>query len=136
MKIPLFKIYWDKDDVNAVGEVIKSGMYWTTGPRSKEFEKTIAEHVERKYAVVFNSGTSALHAAVLAHRMKEHEVIVPSFTFIATSNALLMANIHPVFADIEEETFGLDPEDVKERITDKTKAIIPVHYGGCPCKIR
>jgi perosamine synthetase len=136
MKIPLFKIYWDENDVNAVDEVIKGGMYWTTGPRSREFEKKISERVGRKYAVVFNSGTSALHAAVLAHRMKELEVIVPSFTFIATSNALLMANVHPVFADIEEETFGLDPEDVKERITDKTKAIIPVHYGGCPCKIR
>ena len=70
MKIPLFKIYWDEDDVRAVNEVIRSGMYWTTGPKSKEFERMIAEYLGRKYAVVFNSGTSALHAAVLAHRIK------------------------------------------------------------------
>jgi dTDP-4-amino-4,6-dideoxygalactose transaminase len=136
LKIPLFKIYWDEDDVRAVNEVIRSGMYWTTGPKSKEFEKMIAEYLGRKYAVVFNSGTSALHAAVLAHRIKGGEVIVPSFTFIATSNALLMAGVKPVFADIEEKTFGLDPKSVEAVITKKTKAIIPVHYGGSPCMIR
>jgi len=136
LKIPLFKIYWDEDDVHAVNEVIRSGMYWTTGPKSKEFERMIAEYVGRKYAVVFNSGTSALQAAVLAHRIKAGEVIVPSFTFIATSNALLMAGIKPVFADIEEKTFGLDPRSVEAAITKKTKAIIPVHYGGSPCMIR
>lgn len=136
MKIPLFKIYWDEDDVNAVSEVIKRGMYWTTGPKSKEFEKMIAEYLGRKYAVVFNSGTSALHAAVVAHQIKEGEAIVPSFTFIATSNALVMAGVKPVFADVEERTFGLDPEDVNEKVTSKTKAIMPVHYGGSPCMIR
>jgi perosamine synthetase len=136
MKIPLFKIYWDDDDVQAVDEVIKSGMYWTTGSKSKEFESKIAEYLGRKYAVVFNSGTSALHAAVLAHRIKAGEVIVPSFTFIATSNALLMAGIKPVFADIEERTFGLNPSDVEAAITKRTKAIIPVHYGGSPCMIK
>ena len=135
MKIPLFKIYWDEDDVHAVNEVIRGGMYWTTGPKSKEFERMIAEYLGRKYAVAFNSGTSALHAAVLAHRIKGGEVIVPSFTFIATSNALLMAGIKPVFADIEEKTFGLDPKSVEAAITKKTKAIIPVHYGGSPCMI-
>jgi perosamine synthetase len=132
----LFKIYWDEDDVRAVNEVIRSGMYWTTGPKSKEFERMIAEYLGRKYAVAFNSGTSALHAAVLAHRIKGGEVIVPSFTFIATSNVLLMAGIKPVFADIEEKTFGLDPKSVEAAITKKTKAIIPVHYGGSPCMIR
>ena len=136
MKIPLFKIYWDEDDVQAVDEVIRSGMYWTTGPKSKDFERLIAEYLGRKYAVVFNSGTSALHAAVLAHRIRTGEVIVPSFTFIATSNSLLMGGIKPVFADIEEKTFGLNPTDVEEAITKKTKAIIPVHYGGSPCLIR
>jgi perosamine synthetase len=136
MRIPLFKIYWDEDDIRSVGKVIRSGMYWTTGPKSKEFEKMIAEYLGRKYAVVFNSGTSALHAALLAHGIAGGEAIVPSFTFIATSNALLMAGIKPVFADIEEKTFGLDPQDVQEKITNKTRAIIPVHYGGSPCMIR
>jgi len=135
MKVPLFKIFWDEEDVRAVNEIIQRGMYWTSGPQSKEFEKVIAQYIGTKYAVVFNSGTSALHAAVLAHNIKD-EAIVPSFTFIATANALLFAGARPVFADIEIKTFGLDPEDVKEKITDKVKAIIPVHYGGSPCLIR
>jgi perosamine synthetase len=137
MKIPLFKIFWDDEDIRAVNEVIKSGMYWTTGAKSKEFEKMIAEYVGTKYAAVFNSGTSALHATILAYNIKKgDEVIVPSFTFIATANAPVFTGAKPVFADIETETFGLDPEDVKEKITNKVKAIIPVHYGGSPCLIR
>jgi len=135
-KIPLFKIYWDEEDVEAVTEVIKSGMNWATGPNVERFEEMITSYVSTEYAVTFNSGTSALHAALLSHEIKQgNEVIVPSFTFIATANAPLFVGAKPVFADIEEETFGLDPEDVKEKITEKTKAIIPIHYGGCPCKI-
>jgi len=137
MKIPLFKIFWDEEDIRAVNGVIKRGTYWTTGPQGKGFEKMIAEYIGTKYAVVFNSGTSALHAAVLAHNITEgDEAIVPSFTFIATANALLFVGARPVFADIESKTFGLDPEEVKEKITDKVKAIVPVHYGGSPCLIR
>jgi perosamine synthetase len=136
-KIPLFKIYWDEKDVEAVTEAIKAGMNWAVGPNIEKFEKMIAKYIGAKYCVVFNSGTSALHAALLAYGIKEgDEVIVPSFTFIATANAPLFVGAKPVFADIEEETFGLDPEDVKEKITEKTKAIIPIHYGGCPCKIK
>ena len=136
-KIPLFKIYWDEEDVQSVTEAIKAGMNWATGPNVGKFEELIAHYVGTKYAVTFNSGTSALHTALLAHEIKNgDEVIVPSFTFIATANAPLFVGANPVFADIEEETFGLDPEDVKEKITEKTKAIIPIHYGGCPCKIR
>lgn len=136
IKVPLFKIFWDKQDVKAVSDVVRSGTYWTTGPRIKQFEDELSNYFGVKYAVTFNSGTSALHSAVLAHGIKEgDEVIVPSFTFIATANAVLFAKGAPVFADIEPDTFGLDPEDVKEKITKKTKAIIPVHYGGSPCKI-
>jgi perosamine synthetase len=136
-KIPLFKIFWGNDDVNAVSKVIKRGMYWTCGPESAKFESKLAEYVGTKYAVVFNSGTSALHAEILAHKIKEGDrVIVPSFTFVATANALLFVGARPIFADIETGTYGLDPEDLKEKITDKVKAIIPVHYGGSPCLIR
>ena len=136
-KIPLFKIYWDEDDVEEVTESIRAGMNWATGPNLAKFEESIASYVGTEYAVTFNSGTSALHAALLAHGLKNgDEVIVPSFTFIATANAPLFVGAKPVFADIEEETFGLDPDDVKEKITKKTKAIIPIHYGGCPWKIR
>lgn len=135
MKIPIFKIYWDKEDVKAVTNVIKRGSYWATGPEIKKFEKMVAEYVGRKYAVAFNSGTSALHAILLAYGIQEgDEVIVPSFTFISTANAPLFVGAKPVFAEIEDETYGLDSEDVKEKITKKTKVIMPIHYGGCPCK--
>ena len=136
-KIPLFKIYWDEKDVAEVTKAIKAGMNWATGPRVGKFEEMIANYVGMEYAVVFNSGTSALHAALLAHGIEPgNEVIVPSFTFIATANAPLFVRARPVFADIEETTYGLDPEDVERKITTKTKAIIPVHYGGCSCRIK
>jgi len=136
-KLPLFKTYWDEEDLKNVTKVIKRGSYWATGPEIKEFEKKIAEYVGAKYAITFNSGTSALHALLLAYDLKQgDEVIVPSFTFIATANAPLFVGAKPVFAEIEDRTYGLDPEDVKKRITPKTKAIIPIHYGGCPCLIR
>jgi perosamine synthetase len=137
LDIPLFKIFWDERDIEAVNRIIKNGMHWTSGPHSKEFEKRIAEYIGTKYAVVFNSGTSALHAALMANNIKQgDEVIVPSFTFVATANASLFVGARPVFADIESKTLGLDPEDVKEKITRRTKAIVPVHYGGSPCLIR
>jgi perosamine synthetase len=135
-KIPLFKIYWDKEDIKAVTDSIRRGMNWAAGPNIEKFEKLIASYLGVKYVLTFNSGTSALHAALLAFRIgKGDEVIVPSFTFIATANPVLMAGAKPVFADIEEERYGLDPKDIERKITKRTKAIIPVHYGGCPCRI-
>ncbi len=136
-KVPLYKIYWDEEDVNHVLEVIMQGSYWAIGPNIEKFETMLAEYVGKKYVAAFNSGTSALHAMLLAYGIKEgDEVIVPSFTFIATANSVLFVNAKPVFADIEEKTCGLDPEDVKERITKKTKAIMPIHYGGSACQIK
>ena len=136
-KIPLFKIYWDEEDIKGVTNVIKRGSYWAIGPEIQKFEDKISEYIGKKYAVIFNSGTSALHALLLAHDIKQgDEVIVPSFTFISTANAPLFVGAKPVFAEIEDRTYGLDPEDVKERITPRTKAIMPIHYGGCSCLIR
>jgi len=136
-RVPLYKIYWDEEDVNHVLEVIMQGSYWAIGPNIEKFETILAEYIGKKYVAAFNSGTSALHAMLLAYGIKEgDEVIVPSFTFIATANSVLFVNAKPVFADIEEKTCGLDPEDVKERITGKTKAIMPIHYGGSACQIK
>ena len=104
------------------------------GDEIKKLEQDIAEYIGTKYALSFNSGTSALYADLLAHNITDGEIIVPSFTFIATANAAALAGARPVFAEIEEQSYGLDSEDVKEKITSKTKAIIPVHYGGCSCK--
>ena len=137
LRIPLFRILWDKNDVGYVKAAIESGENWAIGPNVSEFEKKIAHHTGSKYCSVFNSGTSALHAALLAYGIKkDDEVIVPSFTFISTANSVIFVGAKPVFADIEEKTLGLDPEDVIKKISKKTKAIMPVHYGGCPCKIR
>jgi len=134
--IPLFKIYWDKEDIEAVSGVIRKGMMWTAGPAVKKFEAMIADYVGTKYCVCFNSGTSALHAVLLAYNIgRGDEVIVPSFTFVSTCNAPLFVGAKPVFADIEEDTLGLDPEDVERNISKRTKAIIAVHYGGIPCKM-
>lgn len=130
-------MYWDQKDIDAVSNVLRSGMNWAVGPNVTQFENTLAEYVGSKYCSTYNSGTSALHSLLLAAGIgKGDEVIVPSFTFIATANSPLFIGAKPVFADIEEETFGLDPKDVLEKITPKTKAIMPIHFGGCPCKIR
>jgi perosamine synthetase len=135
MKIPLFKIYWDNDDVKAVTSSVKRGMNWAAGPNIEKFEKLISKYIGRKYVAVFNSGTSALHSLLIALKInKEDEVIVPSFSFIATANAVLMTGAKPVFADIEETTYGLDVKDVERKITGKTKAIMPMHYGGVVAK--
>jgi len=133
-KIPLFKIYWDESDVEAVSKVIRRGTFWATGPEIVEFEEKLAAYVGCKYAVTFNSGTSALHALLLAHDVEGKEVIVPSFTFITTANAVVLAGGTPVFAETEGETYGLIADDVTERITKKTKAIMPIHFGGGPAR--
>ncbi|MFC2010260.1 DegT/DnrJ/EryC1/StrS family aminotransferase [Chloroflexota bacterium] len=135
-QIPLFKTYWDDEDVKSVTQAITTGMFWAMGPNIEKFEHVISEYVGTKYVVSFNSGTSALNAVLLAYNIgQDDEVIVPSFTFIATANAPLFVGAKPVFADIEETTYGLDPDSVRDQITPKTRAIIPIHYGGCACLI-
>ncbi len=136
MKIPLFKIYWDSDDVKSITASLKKGHSWACGPEIDDFEKRISQYIGTKYCATFSSGTTALHAVMLAYDIGSgDEVIVPSFTFIATANAVLFVGATPVFADIEENMFGLDPNDVEKKITKNTKAIIAVHYAGYPCKI-
>ena len=117
--------------------VIESGMNWADGPLIEDFEREIISYMGSKYAISFNNGTSALHAILLAHGIKpDDEIIVPSFTFISTANSCLFVGAKPVFTEIENTFMGLDPEDVKNKITKKTKVIIPVHFGGCPCRIK
>lgn len=136
MKLPFFNINWSKDDISAVKKVIESGSYWCLGKEIDDFEKKIAQYLGVKYCKVFNSGGSALHAIMFALGIsKNDEVIIPSFTFIATAYAPLYVGAKPVFADIETDTYGLDIDDVERKITPKTKAIIPIHYGGVTCRI-
>ena len=136
-KIPLYKIYTDEEDVNLITKIIKRGTEWAIGPEIEEFETAIRNYVGADYCVTLNSGTSALHAAFLAYGFgKNDQIIVPSFSFISTANSVLFVDATPVFADIEEETFGLDPADVKTKISEQTKAIVPMDYGGRSCKIQ
>jgi perosamine synthetase len=135
-KIPLFRIYWDDDDIKAVSRIIESGASWACGDAIDKFEIDIAAYNGSKYAVTVNSGTSALHILLLSMGIGPgDEIIVPSFTFIASANAALFVGAKPVFADIEEATLGLDPQDVERKITERTKAILPVHFAGSPCMI-
>ncbi len=134
-KIPLFKIY--PDDTQNRANIIIRGFHWATVLEIQLFENEISQYVERKYTLVFNSGASALHALFLAHNIRtNNELIVPTITFISTANAPLFVKAKLVFAEIEDKKCGLDPEDVKERITPQTKAIIPIYYGGGPGLIR
>ncbi len=106
---PLFDIYWD-DDIKNVTNVIKKGSYWATGPEIREFEHRLEEYFDMKYVVSFNSGTSALHSLLLAYDITSGEVITTSMSFISTANCIILAGAKPVFAEIEYETLGLDPE--------------------------
>ncbi|MBN1855446.1 MAG: DegT/DnrJ/EryC1/StrS family aminotransferase [Dehalococcoidia bacterium] len=132
--IPLFRIDTSSNVVNAVTHVIQRGAKWAGGREVEEFEQRLCRYVGCRHAVVVNSGTSALHMALMVHDIgPRDEVIVPSFTFIATANCALFVGAKPVFADIDETTLGLDPEDVEARIISRTRAIVCTHYGGNSC---
>lgn len=135
-KIPLYKIYTDEEDIQIVNRVLRRGRQWAIGPEIEEFENLIKNYVGTDYCVAVNSGTSALHATLLAYNITTNdEVIVPSFSFISTANSVLFVNAKPIFADIESEHFGLDPVSIKEKISSKTKALLPMDYAGQSCKI-
>ena len=120
----------DEKDIEAVIEVLK-GDYLTTGPYVKAFEQRIAEYVGAKYAVALTNGTAALHAACFAAGIKNgDEVLVPPMTFAASANCVLYCGGKPVFVDIDERTGNIDISKIEEKITEKTKAIIPVDFAG------
>lgn len=133
--IPYGKQYIDEDDIQAVVEVLKSD-YLTTGPLISNFEQKVADYVGAKYAVAVSNGTAALHLACMAAEIKEgDEVITTPITFVASANCILYCGSTPVFADINPETYNIDPDDIRKKITNKTKAIIVVHFTGQPCEL-
>lgn len=135
MYIPYGRQNIDENDIQAVINVLKSD-YLTTGPNIAEFEKTVADYVGVKYAVAVSNGTAALHVACLAAGFgKGDEIITTPITFVASANCVLYCGATPVFADINPRTYNIDPEDVRRKITDKTKAIIVVHFTGQPCEM-
>lgn len=121
------------DDIKEVVRVLKSD-WITQGPKVQEFENSLAKYCGAKYAVVVSSATAALHLACFVTRLKKgDEAITSPITFLATSNSILYTGAKPIFADIDYDSINIDPQEIERKITQKTKAILPVHFAGLPC---
>jgi dTDP-4-amino-4,6-dideoxygalactose transaminase len=130
-----YALQWiDDEDIAAVVKVLKSD-WITTGPKIDEFEKALCSYVNCEHGVAVNSGTAALDIALASLGIDNGEVITTPFTFAATANAILFNGLKPVFADIQKDTFNIDPEQIIKKITKKTKAIIYVDFAGQPCEV-
>ena len=132
--IPLFKISTSERDIAAVSNVIRSKASWAVGDSIKDFENHINKLNKTKYAVVFNSGTSALIAMIISSGLKKAEIIVPSFSFISTASSVILSGNKIKFSDIETDSYGLSYKDLKNNVTKKTKAVILMHYSGSPAR--
>jgi dTDP-4-amino-4,6-dideoxygalactose transaminase len=135
--IKLFDPHVTEDEVNAAREVLQSHN-WASGAgtgRVKEFEEKFNAYIGSKDAVAVNSGTAALHLALSVLDVRGKDVLVPSLTFVSTAHAVVYNGGNPVFVDVDSDTMCMDPADVEKKITRKTVAIMPVHFGGMPCEM-
>lgn len=133
--IPYGRQWLDDEDIQAVAEVMRSD-FITTGPKADKFEQEVAEYTGANYAMAVSNGTAALHLACLAAGIQPgDEVITTAMTFAASANCVLYCGGRPVFADIDPITYNIDPEDLRRKITSRTKAVIPVHFTGQPCRM-
>ncbi|MGB9683159.1 MAG: DegT/DnrJ/EryC1/StrS family aminotransferase [bacterium] len=133
-RIPMSAPDLDESDINEVLEVLNSGRL-ALGPKAREFEELMADYVGTRYAIAVSSGTAGLHILVRALGIGPgDEVLVPSFTFSASVNAILYERATPVFVDVESETYNLDPEDLERKITKRTKAVMAVDIFGHPAE--
>lgn len=131
--LPYCRPYFDDDELNRVADVLKSG-WWTKGSVTREFEKVFAEYVGAKYAVAVNSCTAAMHIALVAKGIGDgDEVISTPMTFCSTINTIVHTGAKPVLVDIDSKTGLIDVDKIEAAITEKTKAIVPVHYAGQSC---
>lgn len=122
-----------EEEIRSVISTMESG-WLTTGPKVRKFEEEFARFVGAGHAVAVNSGTAALHLALDGMGLKEgDEVIVPTMTFAATAEVVVYFRARPVLVDCEADTFNIDPNQIEKSITQKTRAIIPVHHAGHPC---
>lgn len=132
--IPVAKPSLGEEELKNVIEAVKDGWISSKGKFIEEFEEKFAEYCGVKYGIATSNGTAALHLALTALGIKKgDEVIVPDLTFIATANAVIYCNAKPVFVDSDPEYWCIDPKKIEEKITKRTKAIIPVHLYGHPC---
>lgn len=129
-----YGLHWlDAEDLSAVARALGAPQI-TQGPLIDSFERALAERLGAQYGVAFSSGTAALHAACSAAGVGPgDEVVTTPMTFVATANAVLYQGGKPVFADIDPETLNLDPGKLSRGLTQRTKALLPVHFGGLPC---
>ena len=129
-----------EEEIKAVVKVLKSGIITHAlgaGPMVTKFEEAFAKFVKAKHAIAVNTGTSALHLAIMGAGIKRgHEVVLPSFTFVATAEVIAMAGAKPVFVDINPETYNISPSEIEKVITKKTKAIMPVDLYGLPADMQ
>lgn len=131
--IPYGRQSVDETDIQNVIETLRSD-WLTTGPAVAKFENAFAKKVNTSHAIAVSNGTAALHCALNAINLQPgDEVIVPAITFVATSNAVLFENAKPVFADVDPQTLLMNPDDVRSKITERTRAIIAVDFAGQPC---
>ena len=132
MKVPLSDIYLDDGAIQVVSRVLSSKRY-ILGEETSSFEREFAQKLGAHHAIAVSSGTSALHLAFIASDLGEgDEVIVPSFSFVATASPLVHLGVRPVFCDVDPDTLTLDPNDLRRKITNRTKAVVPVHLFGHP----
>lgn len=131
-----YGFHWiSNEDIEEVAGVLKSD-WIVMGPKVKEFEGAICKYVGREHGIAVNSGTGGLDIAVASLGIKKGEIITTPFTFVATSNSILFNRLKPVFADIKSDTYNIDPDEIKAKITNDTKAIIYVDFAGQPCDIK
>lgn len=136
MKIPLTKPYWGKKEEGAVIDALKTSTGVGDGPFSKKLAAKLRELTSSPYVFPVTSCTHGLELAMAALGVSDgDEIIMPSFTMTSTANCVVLRGGQPVFADIEERNFAIDPADIRRKITNRTKGIIVVHYGGIPCAI-
>ncbi len=131
--LPYGTQWLDENEINEVVDSLKSS-WITTGPKMTQFEEDFKKFKEAKYAIAVNSGTAALHISTSSIDINPgDEVITTPLTFVASANCVVYRGGTPVFADIKKDTYNIDPNEIKKKITSKTKAIIPVHFTGQPC---
>ena len=136
-KIKLFEPSTGKDEENAIKRVLKSKL-WASGAgieKVLEFEKKFRKYINSKNCIAVNSGTAALNLALTMYDIKNKEVILPSLTFVSTANAVIMNGGKPIFVDVDPYTLNIDTEKIENSISEKTKVILPVHFGGLSCDL-
>ncbi|KKG31714.1 DegT/DnrJ/EryC1/StrS family aminotransferase [Methanosarcina mazei] len=133
--IPLFRPYFDSEELYEIKEVLDSG--WVSqGPKVKEFENKVADYIGAKYAIAVTNCTAALHVSLLSLGISTgDEVLVADYTFPATGHSVLYCGAKPIFVDVDLSTYNINSDKIEEKITENTKAIIPVHTFGQPAEM-